>query len=77
MTTPPFDDVHNIAAYEAGKKDAEKAFGGCKNCYGKGYTTILQYIEGGHGSDYRRNKMPLMRFCRCARGKQLRAILDM
>lgn len=61
--------------YQQGKQETEKAFGGCKNCYGKGYATCLEYTEslsdfGGIKS--KRYKLPEMRFCSCDRGKELK-----
>jgi len=49
------------------QKETEKAFGGCKNCYGKGYATITMYAIG---RNYQQ-KMPEMKFCSCERGKEL------
>lgn len=56
-------------AHKRGVAVGEKAFGGCHNCYGKGYSTVLQFAEGG-GS---RTKLEVMRYCWCARGIQLSA----
>lgn len=60
-------------------QETEKAFGGCKNCYGKGYATVNDrwhghdtdtdigspggYVSGGNAN--------AMKFCTCDRGKQL------
>lgn len=64
-------------------EEIAKAYGGCTNCYGKGYATINNrwsgyatdgdiggvegYISGG--------KANAMKFCKCERGKQLKANL--
>lgn len=63
---------------------AEKAYGGCHDCYGKGYATVNDrwlandtdqdigspggYITGG-------NPMA-MKFCKCERGKQLEKLIS-
>lgn len=61
----------------------EKAYGGCHNCYGKGYATVNDAWHGydtdqdigspgGYVSGGDRNAM---KFCSCDRGEQLRAQL--
>lgn len=58
--------------------ETEKAFGGCKKCYGKGYATTLQFAESAEdfgGEITERRKLPLIRFCSCERGKQLKTLL--
>ena len=45
-----------------------KAFGGCKNCYGKGYATV----RIGTSSRYHSEIHTELRFCSCDRGKQLK-----
>lgn len=57
--------------YQSGYEEASKAFGGCTKCYGKGYSTSLQFAESRLG----RYKLPVMKFCQCGRGKQLRKLL--
>lgn len=50
----------------------EKAFGGCKKCYGKGYATWR------HGETYRgatHNMRNDIKFCDCDRGKQLSGLV--
>ena len=52
-------------------KETEKAFGGCKNCYGKGYSTWR------HGETYRGSTKNLrndIKYCSCDRGQQLSQI---
>lgn len=57
----------------------EKAFGGCKKCYGKGYSTVM---EGEHGyEDFGGDGFDVpphvqMRFCSCDRGKQLATLRE-
>lgn len=63
-------------------REIEKAYGGCHDCYGKGYATYRSaYIGtdtdqdiGGTGG---RINQPFeeMRFCKCERGQQLKARL--
>lgn len=61
------------------RKETEKAFGGCTNCYGKGYATVNDRWSGygtdgdiggleGHVSGGNPNAM---KFCKCDRGKQI------
>ena len=67
------------AGFEEGVKETEKAFGGCKKCYGKGYGTSLEFTEGSEdfgGEDTSRHQLPIMRFCSCGRGKQLEEIIS-
>lgn len=50
----------------------EKAYGGCHNCYGKGYATTNETwttrdVVGGEAF--------AMNFCSCPRGEQLKAIV--
>lgn len=48
-----------------------KAFGGCTNCYGKGYATVkVNHV----GRNYFKEANP-MKFCDCDRGKQLSELL--
>jgi hypothetical protein len=50
------------------------AFGGCTDCYGKGYATVRE-VASGHdeytGQEYN-EQLPLIRFCKCDRGMQLK-----
>jgi len=55
-------------------EETEKAFGGCKKCYGKGYSTVTDSTT--YHADFIGDKtysVPNnpMRFCDCERGKQL------
>ena len=66
-----------IQATNKERKDTEKAFGGCKKCYGKGYGTQTLFARTGipdfgpwDGKKYQW-KLPSMVFCSCSRGKQL------
>jgi hypothetical protein len=59
-------------------KDTEKAFGGCKKCYGKGYSTVIDFTTS-HADfigdkTYSKPNNP-MRFCSCDRGNQLKSLL--
>lgn len=55
-----------------GYAEARKAFGDCVNCYGKGYSTTLEWA----GSKRSNAKLPLMRFCKCPRGVQLKEHIE-
>lgn len=61
-----------ILAYMAEREiELVKAFGGCKKCYGKGYSTVLAHYSGGHGNGKMFGLNQRMRFCSCERGKGL------
>ena len=53
------------------RKQTEKAFGGCTNCYGKGYSTNKEVWTG---LNYREEKNPIHP-CECDRGKQIAEII--
>ncbi len=55
------------------KSEITKAFGGCTDCYGKGYATTRETISGGHGRSAIHFVVEPMRFCKCDRGTQLKA----
>lgn len=58
------------------REDERKAFGGCTNCYGKGYSTVKNFTVGHEdfgGEGFRRENSP-MRFCTCDRGEQLKGL---
>jgi hypothetical protein len=46
----------------------EKAYGGCHNCYGKGYSTGAELYAAKGAKWGNHNKM---KFCTCDRGQQL------
>ena len=61
------------------KEKWEKAYGGCHNCYGKGYATVKSQMLG-YGTDgdiggfegkYKQDTPVQMKFCNCDRGRQL------
>lgn len=57
----------------------ERAFGGCKECYGKGYSTQHHGIHGaedfgGEGHDIETSVH--MNFCSCDRGEQLKELIQ-
>lgn len=52
--------------------ELDKAYGGCHNCYGKGYATGNEFASG-RGAKWRVSNM---RYCTCERGKQLQAQVD-
>lgn len=56
------------------ERRTEKAFGGCKKCYGKGYSTVRDGVIGYNdfgGEGFKSPVTTKMRFCACERGKQL------
>lgn len=65
-----------------GARQMRKAFGGCDKCYGKGYST--QQLGGAYGvTDFGPLKevqvhgpRPVMNFCTCERGKQLKKLVE-
>lgn len=61
------------ALLDEARIETERAYGGCYNCYGKGYSTV-NYIEQGFDDfaheGYKLDKH-VMKFCGCSRGKQL------
>lgn len=50
----------------------EKAFGGCKNCYGKGYATTKRQATG---RNYFEELSPILP-CKCSRGEQIKELLS-
>lgn len=55
-------------------QEQTKAFGGCTNCYGKGYATVRQ------GETYRgktHNLRNQVRYCDCPRGQQLSELVEL
>jgi len=56
-----------------------KAFGNCEKCYGKGYGTATEYMQSfpDFGDEETFDvKMPVVRFCTCPRGEQLRKLVS-
>lgn len=61
------------------RRETEKAYGNCRNCYGKGYATVVEYASGydtdqdigSSGGRVHFQQSPI-KFCTCDRGKQLR-----
>ena len=67
-----------VKAVEIAVRVTERAFGGCKNCYGKGYHTTIEYAHAGvdfqdhaPGAKGKMWKLPEVRFCKCERGQEL------
>src|SRR5690349_16700110 len=65
------------------RQEIEKAYGGCRLCYGKGYATVNDtWISndtdqdiGSPGGTIRDGNPSAMRFCTCSRGKQLEQLV--
>lgn len=56
----------------------EKAYGGCRKCYGKGYATTIDYQTAsadfiGDKTSVQQND--IMRYCDCPRGEQLKQLI--
>lgn len=69
-------EIQLYTLIEMVEKETAQAYGGCTNCYGKGYSTVEEFIEGGHGNSYRRTKLNPYRPCeKCDRGKQIRELI--
>lgn len=74
-------------ALEAVKKEATHlidrvivSFGGCEKCYGKGYGTETVHattFPDFEGDIEITKQMPVMNFCACARGQQLRKLVSL
>lgn len=68
--------------FAAERQEIEKAYGGCHNCYGKGYATVKSQIIGygtdgdigGYEGKYKRDNPVQMNYCDCERGIQLEAL---
>lgn len=62
--------------------NTEKAYGGCRSCYGKGYATVNGRWRGydtdqdiGSPGGYVSGGNPnVMKFCTCSRGRQLKQL---
>ena len=59
-------------ALDKQRGEIEKAFGGCKECYGKGYATVK--VQAGHRGKIW--ELDPIRPCDCDRGKQIRSLLS-
>lgn len=65
-------------------EETAKAYGGCTNCYGKGYASVNERWHGhdtdqdiGSPGGYVSGGNPnAMKFCNCARGKELEKRLN-
>lgn len=62
-------------------QEERKAFGGCEKCYGKGYSTQLEFYSGkgeadiGDGDIRVEGQCPYYNPCDCERGKQINEML--
>jgi hypothetical protein len=49
----------------------------CRNCYGKGYSTVIQRVAGGHGQHAINKELERFRPCKyCDRGKEIGEAMD-
>lgn len=72
------------AALQAREHRLIKAYGGCTNCYGKGYATVngqwsgtdTDQDIGSSGGRVSGGNPFEMKFCTCARGKQLKTLIE-
>lgn len=65
-------------AYEMGAMETKKAFGGCDNCFGKGYATVKRMartVEDFGGEKERTWELDPIIPCSCDRGTQIKKIL--
>ncbi|WP_131816182.1 hypothetical protein [Mycolicibacterium porcinum] len=63
----------NVASIEAEvRQETEKAYGGCRNCYGKGYATQKSEVRA-RGMRWDTSGI---KFCDCERGKQLQQLIE-
>lgn len=66
------------------EQEVAKAYGGCTNCYGKGYATVndrwygtdTDTDIGGTGKYYSGGNPNEMKFCDCSRGGQLKQAIN-
>lgn len=59
------------------RKETEKAFGGCKKCYGKGYATVRSGLIGYEdfgGDGFKTPPTNKIKYCTCDRGTQLQTL---
>jgi len=59
------------------QEDTAKAYGGCTNCYGKGYSTTIEFAQSFPdfiGDKGYKSQKPMMKYCDCERGKQLQSL---
>ncbi len=79
VTTQKYLDESYNAGYEKGKKETEKAFGGCTKCYGKGYSTYRYGYSAAADFEGETEVVNAMKThmipCSCDRGKQLKELL--
>lgn len=61
-------------------KKTQKAFGGCLNCYGKGYYTYRQGLRGSGDfegeKDFQDPIITHVGYCSCSRGTQLQELVQ-
>lgn len=68
-------DIHQLL--QDAQRDIEKAYGGCRKCYGKGYSTVRHGLTGFNdfgGDGFESPIRTHMKFCTCDRGKQLESL---
>ena len=62
------------------KKEIEKAYGSCKKCYGKGYSTRIFDIIGSPDfigdKGFKKEGQKEFKPCSCDRGKQFKQVKD-
>lgn len=64
------------------ENELKKSFGGCTNCYGKGYATVQSQINGygtdgdigGYEGKFKQDLPIQVKYCDCSRGKQLQGL---
>lgn len=67
------DALKALSTYHQSQmEEVAKAYGGCTNCYGKGYSTY----QGEYKARQYRWQDKKMKFCDCERGKQLESQME-
>lgn len=72
MVNEAINDLESLFTNHTAK--AEKAYGGCRNCYGKGYATKQDFVQAVRsGKKYPSDPM---KYCTCDRGQQLEKLVS-
>ena len=78
-----YEQKHIASAVEVARAEERKAFGGCTNCYGKGYHTTIDHQRGRGESDFGTGDVvvsytpSIYRPCSCDRGVQFKKVMEL